>query len=123
MPKFSVRLGHDPTIAAFVHVEETTVNEDRYVAPRHDNVRLPRQIGAVQSVAQTHLAQQPANNHLGLRVLRADRSHVSAALLWIVNVHQASLCLTSCTNPFTSRIVIGLLGYCLWRRAGTIRVT
>jgi predicted hotdog family 3-hydroxylacyl-ACP dehydratase len=115
VPELGVRRWHDPTIAAFVHVEEAPMDEDRHLAAWHHNIGLARQIIPVQAVPEAHLTEQSAHHDFRLGIFVPDRSHVVAALFWSVDIdHQASLCFTSCTNPFTSRIVIGLpLGYCL----------
>jgi len=48
LPEFSIRSGHDSAIPTPVHVPETAVYEDNPAVPWQDQIRLSRQISAVQ---------------------------------------------------------------------------
>ena len=73
-----------------VSVPEATIHEDaRPVLPHHD-IRMPRQSSMIQPVSEPPLPEPPAHNHLRLRILTTDRSHVLMPLCRGELVHQCS---------------------------------
>lgn len=59
-------------------VPKTTVHEDYFRARREYQVRLSRQLLAVQPVAVTSAMQKPAHDQFRRRILAADTAHVFA---------------------------------------------
>ena len=74
-PIVGVGLGHARAARAVVAVPEAAVHENRQLAPPVDDVRLARQIGAMQAIAGRDLAQHLAHRELGRGVVRFDRAH------------------------------------------------
>ena len=69
LPKVNVALGHRCYLASFVPMPEASVHENDRVPLGQDNVGMPRQLGVMQTVAESQCMQMTAHEHLRLRVL------------------------------------------------------
>jgi hypothetical protein len=68
-------------------VPETAVDEKHLAAARKNQVRIARQIGSMQAVAEAHTVDHAAHRHLGSGVLAPDAAHDSGALGGSDGVH------------------------------------
>lgn len=78
LPVFAIGRRH-PAVPAIVLVPEAAVDEDHRASRSEDQVRLARQVLAVQPVPVAQAVDQTADDHLGLHALTLDASHVLAA--------------------------------------------
>ena len=82
-PELLPRFGHARLFAVRVGmpVPEAAVDEDDFPAAGKDEIRLARQVLAVQPEAVAHAVDEAADQQLDLAVLGADAAHQLAALL------------------------------------------
>jgi hypothetical protein len=73
---------------------ETAMDKDYGTMRREYNIRLPRQVFAVEPVSQSGRVQESADRQLRLRVPPLNGSHIPTACLGINDVH----CLDSSPN-------------------------
>lgn len=78
-PIFRVRFWLSRAPAAVMSMPEATVDKDGLAARPEDKVWLSGEVFAVEPVPVAHGVNQPAHDHLGLRVRGFDRSHDVAA--------------------------------------------
>ena len=62
-------------------VPETAMNKNRGSFRRKNEIRLSRQVGAMEPEAQAKRMSRAAHFHLGRRVTRLDGAHDSRAML------------------------------------------
>ena len=72
--------GHARAARAIVAMPEAAVHENREPPPAVDDVRLARQIGAIEPIARRDRAQQLAHGEFRPGVARFDRAHDRGAL-------------------------------------------
>ena len=66
---------------------EATIHKDaRSVFPQYQ-VRMPWQSFVIQPIAESPSPQSTPYNHLRLRILRVDSSHILVPLLWSELIH------------------------------------
>ena len=80
-PIGGVGLRHARAARAIMAVPETAVDENRELAAGVDDVRLARQIGAMEPVARRDRAQKRAHRKLRAGVARFDRAHDGGAVI------------------------------------------
>jgi hypothetical protein len=68
------------TMSARMHVPETTVNEDSFLARAKYQVRLSWQSGIVKGVSKSERVNEPADDKLGRRILPLHGGHAKTAL-------------------------------------------
>jgi|SRR5579871_4833947 len=85
-PVFESGLRH-PTEPAFVPVPEAAVDEDDLTLGTEHEVGSPRKVGLVQPIAVSHAMNEPPDQHLRLRILRAHQTHLLAAVASAHIVH------------------------------------
>lgn len=71
----------DPAVTACVQMPKTAMHKNHLAAAGKHQIRLARQIFAVQAATVAQLVREFANNHLRLHVFAADPPHILAAAL------------------------------------------
>ena len=66
---------------------ETPIHEDTSTIFPQYQIRMPRQLRRIQPVTESPIPQPPAHNHLRLRILPSDRSHVLVPLFCREFIH------------------------------------
>ena len=68
-------------------VPEASVDEDHSIACGKNEIRVAREIAAMERVAETQPVDHATDRHFGLGVLATDAPHHGAALRWREGVH------------------------------------
>jgi hypothetical protein len=64
-----------------MHVPETTMNLDDFLAAYKHDIWFPRQVLPVQAIPEAHLVDYGTNNQFRSSILALDSRHIAAALL------------------------------------------